>query len=237
MFDVSDAIDDHSRSSAPEAQGAALPEPMLRGLDEPERAAERARYIAEVFAAHHRPLRSFLSRLLRNEDDIADTVQDVFLRIAQLPDPSRLDLNPRAYLFRTAERLVIDRVRRDTFRQAHLHGTLDDVDVARVRRADVVDRRAAVRRRGDVDLTRVARVVGKGVDGDGVRRLVVAQGERARGERDDDDDDERARAHGHSATRPSSTSGAKRSPTTSQNRARRSASSETAKASSAHSRR
>jgi RNA polymerase sigma-70 factor (ECF subfamily) len=100
--------------------------PELRGLDEPSRAAERARYIAEAFAAHHRPLRSFLSRLLRNEDDIADTVQEVFLRIAQLPDPSKLDLNPRAYLFRTAERLVIDRVRRDTFRQAHLHGPLDD---------------------------------------------------------------------------------------------------------------
>lgn len=103
--------------------------PELRGLDEPSRAAERARYIAEAFAAHHRPLRSFLSRLLRNEDDIADTVQDVFLRIAQLPDPSRLDLNPRAYLFRTAERLVIDRVRRDAFRQVHAHGPLEDVDV------------------------------------------------------------------------------------------------------------
>ena len=103
--------------------------PPRRGLDQPNRAAERARYIAEVFAAHHRPLRSFLSRLLRNEDDIADTVQDVFLRIAQLPDPSRLDLNPRAYLFRTAERLVIDRVRRDAFRQVHAHGPLEDVDV------------------------------------------------------------------------------------------------------------
>lgn len=129
MFDVADATDDHAHRDAAEAQGAALPAPLLRGLDQPNRAAERARYIAEAFAAHHRPLRSFLSRLLRNEDDIADTVQEVFLRIAQLPDPSRLDLNPRAYLFRTAERLVIDRVRRDAFRQAHLHGPLDDVDV------------------------------------------------------------------------------------------------------------
>jgi RNA polymerase sigma-70 factor (ECF subfamily) len=75
-------------------------------------------------------LRSFLARLLRNEDDVADTVQEVFLRIAQLPDPSRLDLNPRAYLFRTAERLVIDRARRDTFRRAHLHGPLEDTDIA-----------------------------------------------------------------------------------------------------------
>jgi RNA polymerase sigma-70 factor (ECF subfamily) len=101
----------------------------LRGLDQPGRAAERGRYIAEVFAEHHRALRSFLGRFLRNDDDIADTVQEVFLRIAQLPDPSRLDLNPRAYLFRTAEHLVIDRVRRDNFRQAHLHGPLDDLEI------------------------------------------------------------------------------------------------------------
>jgi len=100
--------------------------PGLRGLDQPERAAERAHYLAEVFAAHHRALRTFVARMLRNEDDIADTVQDVFLRIAQLPDPSRLDLNPRAYLFRVAERLVIDRVRREQFRQVQHHEPLDD---------------------------------------------------------------------------------------------------------------
>ncbi len=72
MFDVTDEADDHAHRDAAEAQCAALPEPLLRGLDEPNRAAERARYIAEVFAAHHRPLRSFLSRLLRNADDIAE---------------------------------------------------------------------------------------------------------------------------------------------------------------------
>jgi RNA polymerase sigma-70 factor (ECF subfamily) len=109
MFDATDV---HADRDDAEVLGAA---PVLRGLDQPNRAAERARYIAETFAAHHRPLRSFLARLLRNDDD--------------MPDPSKLDLNPRAYLFRTAERLVIDRVRRDTFRQAHLHGPLDDIDV------------------------------------------------------------------------------------------------------------
>lgn len=98
----------------------------LRGLDRPERTAERARYLAEVFAAHHRALRGFVSRMLRNDDDVADTVQDVFLRIAQLPDPSKLDLNPRAYLFRVAERLVIDRVRREQFRQLQHHEPLDE---------------------------------------------------------------------------------------------------------------
>ena len=81
----------------------------LRGLDRPERAAERAHYIAQVFAAHHRALRAFIARSLRNEEDVADTVQEVFLRVAQLPDPSKLDLNPRAYLLRIAEHLLIDR--------------------------------------------------------------------------------------------------------------------------------
>ncbi len=104
--------------------------PAARGLDRPGRAAERASYIAELFANHHRALRSFLTRFLRNEDDIADTVQEVFVRITQMPDPSRLDLNPRAFLFRTAERLVIDRVRRDNFRRASQHDPLDGIELA-----------------------------------------------------------------------------------------------------------
>lgn len=82
-----------------------------------------------MFADHHRALRSFLGRFLRNDDDIADTVQDVFVRIAQIPDPSKLDQNPRAYLFRTAERLVIDRVRSEQFRQVHLHDPLLDQEI------------------------------------------------------------------------------------------------------------
>jgi RNA polymerase sigma-70 factor (ECF subfamily) len=98
----------------------------LRGLDRPERAAERAHYIAQVFAAHHRALRAFVARTLRNEEDVADTVQEVFLRVAQLPDPSKLDLNPRAYLLRIAEHLLIDRARRDQYRQVLRHDPLDD---------------------------------------------------------------------------------------------------------------
>jgi len=114
-----------SDCNAPEADSA----PAASGLDQPGRAAERASYIAALFADHHRALRSFLTRFLRNEEDIADTVQEVFVRIAQIPDPSRLDLNPRAFLFRTAERLVIDRVRRETFRQASQHDPMDDMEL------------------------------------------------------------------------------------------------------------
>jgi RNA polymerase sigma-70 factor (ECF subfamily) len=121
--------DEQARAKYAEQECSAMTATSKRGLDQPERVAERARYIAETYAAHHRPLRSFLGRLLRNEDDIADTVQEVFLRIAQLPDPSILDLNPRAYLFRTAERLVIDKVRRDAFRRTSFHCTLDNIDV------------------------------------------------------------------------------------------------------------
>ena len=122
--------DEQASANCAEQKVSAISAAVRRGLDQPERVAERARYIAEAYAAHHRPLRSVLGRLMRNEDDITDAGQEVFLRIAQLPDPSILDLNPRAYLFRTAERLVIDKVRRDTFRQASAHCTLDNIDVA-----------------------------------------------------------------------------------------------------------
>jgi RNA polymerase sigma factor (sigma-70 family) len=101
----------------------------VRGLDLPDRAEERIGYIAELYAAHQRTLRSFLSRFLRNEDDIADTVQDVFIRIALIADPSKVDLNPRAYLFRIAENLVVDRVRRNKSHQADKHDSIDDVEI------------------------------------------------------------------------------------------------------------
>ena len=101
----------------------------LRGLDRPDRAAERSAYIAEVYAAHERALRSFLSRFLRNDDDIADTIQDVFTRVAHLTDPSKLDLNPRAYLFRIAKHLVVDRIRHNKSHLFELHGSIDDIDL------------------------------------------------------------------------------------------------------------
>ena len=121
--------DKQARAKETEQECSEMTVTSKRGLDQPEHSSKRALYIVETYAAHHRPLRSFLRRLLRNDDDIADTVQEVFLRIAQLPDPSILNLNPRAYLFRTAERLVIDKVRRDTFRQTSFHCDLDNIDI------------------------------------------------------------------------------------------------------------
>lgn len=126
MFETSGFASDYEASGL---AAAALPAAHLRGLDRPERAAERDGYISGVYLAHERALRSFLSRFLRNADDIADTVQEVFVRIAQLPDPSKVDLNPRAYLFRVAQHLVVDRIRRDRYRQTDRHVPLDGIDI------------------------------------------------------------------------------------------------------------
>lgn len=101
----------------------------LRGLDLPDRAEERLGYITKLYAAHERALRSFLSRFLRNDDDVADTIQDVFARIAHLADPSKVELNPRAYLFRIAEHLVVDRVRRNKSHLTDKHDSIDDVEI------------------------------------------------------------------------------------------------------------
>ena len=92
-------------------------------------AEERNRCITAIFLEHHRAVRSYLARFLRSEEDIADTVQEVFVRIAQLADPFKADLHPRAFLFRIAENLVVDRVRREKVRQFHLHSPFEHDDI------------------------------------------------------------------------------------------------------------
>ena len=86
-------------------------------------------YIASVYASHRRALRAFVARFLSNDDDIADTVQDVFVRIVQLCDPCRIERNPRAYLFSTAHHLVVDRIRQARSRRQESHVCFDDVEL------------------------------------------------------------------------------------------------------------
>lgn len=89
-------------------------------MSEPERFS-----LQEIFARYARELSTFIKWRWPGEQDIADIVQETFLRLAQYPQPETIR-DPRAFLFQTAANLTVDRHRRQTTRERH---TVADVDI------------------------------------------------------------------------------------------------------------
>lgn len=75
------------------------------------------------FQDHYADLLAFLARRLGNVENAADVAQETYLRLSRLADTSQI-LEPRAFIFRVASNLAIDRIRQDRYR-AGLHS--DDV--------------------------------------------------------------------------------------------------------------
>ena len=75
-------------------------------------------WLEGLYRDHAPALFRFLVRLTGNEADTKDILQDIFVRLAKSPHLLDGIGAPRAYLFRMAHRLVIDRHRRET---AHRH--------------------------------------------------------------------------------------------------------------------
>ena len=78
--------------------------------------------LAKRYAA---PLARYFERRVRNKHDVPDLVQDVFLRLSALPDPTTIE-QPEHYLFVTAASALRDKVRRDAVRQSDQHVELDE---------------------------------------------------------------------------------------------------------------
>jgi DNA-directed RNA polymerase specialized sigma24 family protein len=70
----------------------------------------------ESLALRYSPsLTRFFSRRVNNKADVADLVQDVFLRLSKLQDLSAIQ-QPEHYLFKTAASALRDQMRRDEVR-------------------------------------------------------------------------------------------------------------------------
>ena len=65
------------------------------------------------------PLVRYLTKKVRNNEDANDLAQEAFLRMHRFQQSSQLD-NARAFLFRTANNLVIDQLRRDRVHDKYL---------------------------------------------------------------------------------------------------------------------
>lgn len=80
--------------------------------------------IKGLFQQHARTLQNFLLRKSRDPQLAADLVQESFLRLTEQARAERIDNSP-AYLYRTAQNLLIDHRRQQQRRKTDLAG--DDV--------------------------------------------------------------------------------------------------------------
>jgi RNA polymerase sigma-70 factor (ECF subfamily) len=66
--------------------------------------------VSQLFRDHNRMLVSYLTSRLRSEQEAKEVAQEAYVRLLQLQDPGAPNLL-RAYLFKTATNLAIDRLR------------------------------------------------------------------------------------------------------------------------------
>lgn len=75
-------------------------------------------FLHQAFLKHASELTAFVRGRWPHEPDVADIVQESFLRLSQCSDPDSIQ-NLRAFLFQTASHLVIDQHRRRAIRERH----------------------------------------------------------------------------------------------------------------------
>jgi RNA polymerase sigma factor (sigma-70 family) len=66
--------------------------------------------LAQLFESHHRSLKSYLMARLGNEQEVLEVTQEAYARMLQLHQPGAISFL-RAYLFKTAAHIAVDRAR------------------------------------------------------------------------------------------------------------------------------
>ncbi len=80
-------------------------------LPEPRPAGGHARALSELFEHHNRTLVMFLTGRLGNEAEAKEVAQEAYVRLLQIDKPGAVSFL-RAYLFKTAANIALDRLRR-----------------------------------------------------------------------------------------------------------------------------
>jgi len=78
----------------------------------------RESFLHQLFLKHAHEISAFLSGRWPKQQDVADIVQESFLRLSQYPNPEAIR-NPRAFLFQTAANLAVDHHRRIKIRDRY----------------------------------------------------------------------------------------------------------------------
>jgi DNA-directed RNA polymerase specialized sigma24 family protein len=80
----------------------------------------RGEALSKLFEAHNRALHTFLMARLRNDQEAHKVAQEAYVRLLQLNQPGAVSFL-RAYLFKTAANIAVDRIRQRAAR-ARLDG-------------------------------------------------------------------------------------------------------------------
>lgn len=86
-------------------------------------------YVELLFGKYRSALARYLVKLLHNEADAAELLQETYLRLLEQASLDHLEANARAYLFRVATNLVRDKARRDTVRARGQHDSADEKEL------------------------------------------------------------------------------------------------------------
>lgn len=78
---------------------------------------EHSQALSRLFEEHNRTLHSFLKARLGNEQEAREVAQEAYVRLLQLHEPGTVSFL-RAYLFKTAANLAVDRIRQRLNRES-----------------------------------------------------------------------------------------------------------------------
>ena len=85
---------------------------------------DRSSTVANLFREHNRVLVGFLFARLKNEQEAKEVAQEAYVKLLQLEQKPGAASFLRAYLFRVAEHLAVDRIR-----QRQIRSRLDQLNV------------------------------------------------------------------------------------------------------------
>ena len=86
--------------------------------NEPASAESRRDTVARLFDEHNESLIRFLRLRLRSDEEAKEVAQEAYVRLLQLDRPEAVSYF-RAFLFKTAANIAIDRLRRTTLDRKH----------------------------------------------------------------------------------------------------------------------
>ncbi len=98
-------------------------EPLPIQDDAAESAGEHPQALARLIEEHNRALHAFLMMRVRDEQEAREIAQEAYVRILQLHEPGAVSYL-RAYLFKTAANIAINRAK-----QRQARGRIDRMDV------------------------------------------------------------------------------------------------------------
>lgn len=90
---------------------------------------EVADWLTLNFLPHEAELRRMLRRVCASAAEIDDVIQESCYRILVMPDLGHVQ-HPKAFVFRTAKNIVLDRIRRDAVVSIETMANLEELEIA-----------------------------------------------------------------------------------------------------------